>query len=108
MFSRATASSSTRPKSEVTITNGLSSGAVNKKLQYPRRLTFYDKPPLEEITIEDFEVWAIDRLRGTLLLCKPICTLSAHSTCTSLGRNRVLLRAKQILGGNQTTGRHAP
>lgn len=30
---------------------------------YPSRLTFYDLPPLEEITLEQFESWAIDRLR---------------------------------------------
>ncbi|KAJ8142079.1 hypothetical protein OXX79_003326 [Metschnikowia pulcherrima] len=30
---------------------------------YPSRLSFYDLPPLEEITLEEFEQWAIDRLR---------------------------------------------
>lgn len=30
---------------------------------YPLRLSFYDAPPLEEITLEEFETWAIDRLK---------------------------------------------
>ncbi|CCE72789.1 Piso0_000383 [Millerozyma farinosa CBS 7064] len=30
---------------------------------YKTRLSFYDVPPIEEITIEEFETWAIDRLK---------------------------------------------
>lgn len=30
---------------------------------YPLRLSFYLTPPLEEITLEEFETWAIDRLK---------------------------------------------
>ncbi|WPK27522.1 hypothetical protein PUMCH_004913 [Australozyma saopauloensis] len=30
---------------------------------YPSRLSFYETPPLEEITLEEFELWAIDRLK---------------------------------------------
>ncbi|KAK6461884.1 eukaryotic and archaeal DNA primase, large subunit-domain-containing protein [Scheffersomyces coipomensis] len=30
---------------------------------YQSRLTFYDIPPLEEITLEEFENWSIDRLK---------------------------------------------
>jgi len=30
---------------------------------YGSRLSFYDIPPLEEITLEEFETWAIDRLK---------------------------------------------
>jgi len=33
------------------------------KLRYPHRLNFYDKPPDSEVTIEEFETWAIDRLK---------------------------------------------
>lgn len=65
MFSRASASTSARVKNEVSIPNG--AGVDTKKLQYPHRLNFYERPPVEEITIEDFEVWAIDRLRGASL-----------------------------------------
>ena len=31
---------------------------------YPHRLSFYERPPLEEVTIEEFENYALDRLRG--------------------------------------------
>jgi hypothetical protein len=31
---------------------------------YPHRLNFYTAAPLNEITIEEFELWAIDRLYG--------------------------------------------
>ncbi|KAG0141134.1 hypothetical protein CROQUDRAFT_52178 [Cronartium quercuum f. sp. fusiforme G11] len=31
--------------------------------RYPSRLNFYSQPPTEEITIEQFETWAINRLR---------------------------------------------
>lgn len=30
--------------------------------EYPTRLSFYNVPPRSEITIEDFQSWAIDRL----------------------------------------------
>lgn len=40
------------------------SGASNVKSGlYSQRLSFYDIPPLEEITLEEFEMWAIDRLK---------------------------------------------
>lgn len=35
-----------------------------EKLNYPHRLNFYSTPPTEDITLEQFEQWAIDRLRG--------------------------------------------
>ncbi|KAK4700482.1 DNA primase large subunit, partial [Phenoliferia sp. Uapishka_3] len=31
--------------------------------KFPSRLNFYEQPPTEEITLEEFETWAIDRLR---------------------------------------------
>ena len=35
------------------------------KLQdYPHRLNMYDVPPTSEIRLEEFEQWAIDRLRS--------------------------------------------
>ena len=36
-----------------------------KQQEYPHRLSFYDVPPTAEITLEQFEQWAIDRLRST-------------------------------------------
>ncbi len=35
-----------------------------KETQYPHRLNFYATPPTADITLEQFEQWAIDRLRG--------------------------------------------
>lgn len=32
--------------------------------KFPHKLSFYERPPLEEITLEEFEEWALDRLRG--------------------------------------------
>lgn len=35
---------------------------VSKDTEYPTRLSFYKDPPRSEITIEEFQNWAIDRL----------------------------------------------
>lgn len=35
-----------------------------KEEKYPYRLNFYKIPPTGDITVEQFEQWAIDRLRG--------------------------------------------
>ncbi|KAK3988357.1 eukaryotic and archaeal DNA primase, large subunit-domain-containing protein [Cladorrhinum sp. PSN332] len=37
--------------------------ATYKETQYPHRLNFYATPPTADITLEQFEQWAIDRLR---------------------------------------------
>lgn len=37
-----------------------------KQQDYPYRLNFYEIPPTAEITLEQFEQWAIDRLKSTL------------------------------------------
>lgn len=39
--------------------------ATYKQQEYPHRLNFYDVAPTAEIKLEEFEQWAIDRLRGT-------------------------------------------
>lgn len=38
--------------------------AAYKEHDYAHRLSFYDVPPTQEISLEEFETWAIDRLRG--------------------------------------------
>ncbi|KAG0128171.1 eukaryotic and archaeal DNA primase, large subunit-domain-containing protein [Tuber indicum] len=38
-------------------------GVDFKQLFYPHRLNFYNTPPTTEITLDEFEQWAIDRLR---------------------------------------------
>jgi hypothetical protein len=35
-----------------------------KQVEYKHRLNFYSTPPTADITLEQFEQWAIDRLRG--------------------------------------------
>lgn len=35
-----------------------------KQQDYPHRLSLYEIPPTAEITLEQFEQWAIDRLRS--------------------------------------------
>lgn len=35
-----------------------------KEQDYPHRLSLYEIPPTAEITLEQFEQWAIDRLRS--------------------------------------------
>ena len=40
--------------------------ATFKEQEYPYRLSFYDVPPTQEISLEEFETWAIDRLRSTV------------------------------------------
>lgn len=35
-----------------------------KQQSYDHRLNFYILPPTVEITLEEFETWAIDRLKG--------------------------------------------
>lgn len=38
--------------------------AQYKEAEYTHRLNFYAEPPTADITLEQFEQWAIDRLRG--------------------------------------------
>ena len=38
-----------------------------KQQEYPHRLNLYETPPTSDITLEQFEQWAIDRLRSTCL-----------------------------------------
>jgi DNA primase large subunit len=38
--------------------------ATYKAQDYPHRLNFYEVPPTAEITLEEFEQWAIDRLKS--------------------------------------------
>jgi hypothetical protein len=40
------------------------STATFQNVEYEHRLSFYAVPPTADITLEQFEQWAIDRLRG--------------------------------------------
>ena len=37
-------------------------------VEYSHRLNFYTVPPTADITLEQFEQWAIDRLRGMVFI----------------------------------------
>ena len=41
---------------------------VYEKQEYRHRLNLYEIPPTADITLEDFEKWAIDRLRSSTYL----------------------------------------
>ena len=60
--------SSSKPSTSEVARYNLKPSEIGGSSKHPYRLNFYDKPPVEEITLEDFETWAIDRLRGELIL----------------------------------------
>lgn len=45
-----------------------------KDAEYPYRLNFYTDAPTADITLEQFEQWAIDRLRGMCSESQSIAT----------------------------------
>lgn len=51
--------------------------ATFKQQDYPHRMNIYDTPPTAEITLEQFEQWAIDRLKS---MCGE--TLTIHHILT--------------------------
>lgn len=55
--------------------------AAYKEQSYPFRLNFYELPPTAEISLEEFETWAIDRLRSMFLYpCHEWHVLNAPSS----------------------------
>lgn len=64
---------------------------------YPYRLSFYNRPPFEEITIEQFEEWALDRLRGALAKA----VLVAMFTDKLIDINAVLADIEALLTRNR-------
>jgi DNA primase large subunit len=50
-----------------------------QNVEYPHRLNFYTVPPRMEITLEEFELWAIDRLYG---MCSPASQFSCADPAT--------------------------
>ncbi|GAA6061975.1 hypothetical protein JCM10212_005219 [Sporobolomyces blumeae] len=61
--------------------------------KYPHRLSFYQDPPTDEITLEEFEVWAIDRLR----LLADIESAQARNRSFAEIRTIVENRSKQFM-----------
>lgn len=54
--------------------------ATYKDNEYPHRLSLYELPPTQEISLEEFETWAIDRLRSELLLVLQETMLTTQSS----------------------------
>jgi hypothetical protein len=46
---------------------------------YAHRLNFYTLPPTAEITLEEFETWAINRLKGTNSINKPVVMMGGSA-----------------------------
>lgn len=57
----AAAASAAKNGRSVYADNGME---YNLQAEYPYRVNFYLKPPPSEITIEEFETFALDRLQG--------------------------------------------
>ena len=43
---------------------GLATRAADDYFKYPHRLQLYNLPPIDEISLEDFELFAVERLKG--------------------------------------------
>lgn len=50
-----------------------------KEQSYPHRLNYYSTPPTADITLEQFEQWAIDRLRSKLLYASSPPTVTSKN-----------------------------
>lgn len=72
-----------------------------KQNDYPHRLSLYDIPPTSEISLEQFETWAIDRLRGMLSGLSAQDGTNRHST----RRTRIMFIPKQISTRDSRTSR---
>ncbi|GAA5876875.1 hypothetical protein JCM16303_006319 [Sporobolomyces ruberrimus] len=71
--------------------------------RYPHRLNFYQVPPTEEITLEEFEVWAIDRLR----LLADIVSAQARNRPFAEIKTIVENRAKEFMDLHSDKSRRA-
>ncbi|KAI0256770.1 DNA primase large subunit [Lactifluus subvellereus] len=67
---------------------------THSELRYPHRLSLYDRPPTEDITLEEFETCAIDRLH----------VLAEIESCYA--RNRPFEELKEIT--NRQCEKHVP
>jgi len=65
-----------KPKRKTVLKN-FQTDAQHSSTDYPHRLNFYTVPPQSEVTLEEFELWAIDRLYGN---CTPSALVSATDT----------------------------
>ncbi|PWZ03616.1 DNA primase, large subunit [Testicularia cyperi] len=63
------------------------------RVKYPHRLNFYGLPPIHEVTIEQFESWAIDRLK----VLAEIESSQARNRTYGETKDAVNLLAKKLL-----------
>lgn len=56
-----------------------------KEAQYPHRLNIYAESPTADITLEQFEQWAIDRLRGMFCLQSHRLTATVLACLANVG-----------------------
>ncbi|GAA5897500.1 DNA primase subunit PRI2 [Sporobolomyces salmoneus] len=110
MYAKRSTASSSRSLSGLAGPNTPSSSSSGGEVlsfprsgKYPHRLSFYERPPTEEITLEQFEVWAIDRLR----LLADIESAQARNRPFEEIKKIVESRAKEFmeLHSNQSGGR---
>ncbi|KAI9777919.1 MAG: hypothetical protein M1839_008454 [Geoglossum umbratile] len=70
-------------------------------IEYPHRLTFYDSPPTSEITLEQFEQWATDRLR--VLAELETCSFRNKTQAETITHLEPLLRKYLSLSSNTSS-----
>ncbi|KAI1491429.1 eukaryotic and archaeal DNA primase, large subunit-domain-containing protein [Biscogniauxia mediterranea] len=73
-----------------------------KDVEYPYRLNFYEVPPTADITLEQFEQWAIDRLR--VLAELEACSFRNKSLTETAEHMEPLLKKYLPLGSNTSMG----
>jgi hypothetical protein len=76
-------------------------------VDYPHRLNFYTTPPTADITLEQFEQWAIDRLRSNRDL-RSDASRSLLTKIYSSRRTRSMLFQKQKPRRNRRTHEASP
>ncbi len=63
-FLHSTGSSTSSLLDSFSLENAQEIMSIQRHLKYPHRLSFYLYPPPVEISIEEFETFALDRLQG--------------------------------------------
>ncbi|KAH6669180.1 eukaryotic and archaeal DNA primase [Plectosphaerella plurivora] len=79
--------------------------AAYKDQQYPSRLNFYIDPPTADITLEQFEQWAIDRLR--VLAELEACSFRNKTPAETAAHMKPLLEKYLPLDTNASHSPHA-
>ena len=77
---------------------------IYKQQDYPHRLNLSDTPPTAEITLEQFEQWAIDRLRSANIMFNMLLFTILTSEYSSR-RDRGMLLSQQDPRGDRSLHR---